>query len=419
MGNGYNSPSRKMLVFKPKVGRTAFCILLFFLFFALENTLAANNRSPGTEQLAAKIASVTGPGAVSIELENKSSLDNNQSDEIRRQLLSQLASHGLRFVNQDQAAATIRVTLSENLATYIWIAAIQVGNNPTAIEMVSMPRHDSASPTLQTGTITLHRTLLWTQAAPMLDIAVLDGNPPHMIVLEPDQVVLYRYQGSGWEQQDAMIITHVHPWPRDVRGRLVTRKDHLFDAYLPGVFCQSGNRTPVTLNCRESDDSWPLGNDLLNLNGFYASTRNFFTGVLVPGIGKQSTVPSFYSAAGLPRAGYILWLFAATDGKIHMLDGVSDQVTQAAGWGDELTSIRSSCGTGWQVLASTRSSNSDSIRAYEIADRAASPATLSVDFEGSVTSLWTATDGTTAFAVSRDGRTGGYEAFRLSVSCIQ
>lgn len=406
-----------MLLIKPTVRRAAFCILLFFM--APHHTFAATTWGAEIEQLAVKIASVTGPGAVSVDLENKSSLANNQRDEVRRQLLTQLASHGLRLVDQEQAAATIHITLSENLTSYLWIAAIHVGNNPAEIEMVALPRPDPTSPQRQTSTITLHKTLLWSQTTPMLDIAVLDGSPPHMIVLEPDRVALYRYQGSGWEQQDAMTISHAHPWPRDVRGRLVIRKDHLFDAYLPGVFCQSGNRTPVTLNCRESDDSWPLGNDLLNLNGFYASARNFFTGVLVPGIGKQSTVSSFYTAAGLPRANYILWLFAGTDSRVHMLDGITDQVMQAADWGDEVASIRTSCGSGWQVLASSRSSNSDSIRAYEFADRVASPITQPADFSGSVVSLWTAMDGVTAFAVSRDDRTEKYEAFRLSVSCIQ
>ena len=61
------------------------------------------------------------------------------------------------------------------------------------------------------------------------------------------------------------------------------------------------------------------------MGAFFAPTRNFFTGALTPGVGKFTTVSKFYSAALLPREKYLLWLFAATDGRVHMVDGISDQ----------------------------------------------------------------------------------------------
>ena len=48
-------------------------------------------------------------------------------------------------------------------------------------------------------------------------------------------------------------------------------------------------------------------------------------------------MPKFYSAAFVPREKYLLWLFAATDGHVHMVDGVSDQASRVA-WGSDLTS---------------------------------------------------------------------------------
>ncbi len=76
----------------------------------------------------------------------------------------------------------------------------------------------------------------------------------------------------------------------------------------------------------------------------------------------------FYSAAVIPREKYVLWLFAAADGQIHMIDGVSDQAARL-GWGSDLASVRTQCGAGWQVLATTSADNRDSIRAYEFPDR--------------------------------------------------
>ncbi len=173
-------------------------------------------------------------------------------------------------------------------------------------------------------------------------------------------------------QEQALDIVHARPWPRDLRGRLIPAKDHLLDAYLPGVICRSSGGTPLTLNCRETDDPWPLvppalsagtfcglsqrridcGDDSFRWEPSYAPTRNFFTGVLTPGIGKFTTVSKFYSAALLPREKYMLWLFATTDGHVHMVDGINDQVTKSD-WGSDLTSVKTACGAGWQVLATS------------------------------------------------------------------
>ena len=151
---------------------------------------------------------------------------------------------------------------------------------------------------------------------------------------------------------------------------------------------------------------------------FYAPTRNFFTGVLTPALGKLSTAPRFYSAALLPRDKYILWLFAAVDGQLHMIDGVSDQVAKL-GWGSDVASIKTACGAGWQVLASSAGQGEDSIRAYEFPDRDPVGVSAAVDFPGPDTALWTEARGDTAITVAKDRQTGIYEAFRLAVACSQ
>ena len=192
------------------------------------------------------------------------------------------------------------------------------------------------------------------------------------------------------------------PWPRDLRGRLIPAKDHLLDVYLPGVICRSGAAAPLTLNCRETDDPWPLVPAALSggtfsgfpgagstavaispLGAFYAPTRNFFTGALTSGIGKFTIVPKFYSAAFLPRDKYLLWLFAATDGHVHMIDGINDQAARFD-WGSDLTNVKTSCGASWQVLAtSPEEGTADSVRAYEFPDRDPVAVSTAIDFPGS------------------------------------
>ena len=154
------------------------------------------------------------------------------------------------------------------------------------------------------------------------------------------------------------------------------------------------------------------------MGAFYASTRNFFTGALTPGVGKFTTVPKFYSAALLPREKYTLWLFAATDGQVHMVDGVSDQAAKL-GWGSDLASVKTACGAGWQVLATSPGDQEDAVHAYEFPDRDPVAVSAALDLPGAITALWTEAKGDTAIAVAKNRETGSYEAFRLALACSQ
>jgi hypothetical protein len=134
-------------------------------------------------------------------------------------------------------------------------------------------------------------------------------------------------------------------------------------------------------------------------------------------------MPKFYSAAPLPRDKYVLWLFAGVDGQIHMIDGMSDQAAKIV-WGSDVTTLRTSCGAGWQVLASSAGNangdaNGDSIRAYEFPGRDPVPVTAALEFSGDITALWTEPKGDTAIAVVHNRESGSYEAFRLALACNQ
>jgi len=411
---GYNSRV-------PQMAKSSLrCIALLLAIFALSKFVLANNWSAPESQLAQKIAAVTGPGAVAVDFSNRSSLNKNDFDEIRRGLLTELAALGVRFVKPEQAAATVQISLSENLESYVWIAEIWQGAGESSAVMVSLPRPESASITREGTALTLRKTLLWSQRDRILDAALIEGSPSHLLVLDPNQAALYKLQDGRWQIEQFLAIAHARPWPRDMRGRLVLRKDHLFDTYLPGVFCQSSPTAPLGLHCRESDDPWPLGTDPLNLSAFFTPARNFFPGVLVPGVGKQTTAPAFYSAAPLPRDKYVLWLFAAVDGQLHLLDGIRDQVLAKSGWGSDVATIKTTCGSGWQVLATRAGdSSSDVVRAFEMADREPTPASQPVEFNGAITALWTDAGGSAAIAVSRNSETGAYEAYRLTIACGQ
>jgi len=415
--------------------------LSFVLLGLAAGWCAAVDWSGPEQQLARKIVATTGPGAVALTVENRSSLGKRDSEIVQNGLRSALEALGIRFVNAEQSAATVTISLSENLEFYVWVAEMRQGAGEAAVVMVSAPRPPGSTAARDSVPLSLRKIPLWAQDDPILDVAVLEEGaaPTHIAVLDPEQVSLYRLQGGKWQLEQALAIAHERPWPRDLRGRLVPAKDHLLDVYLPGVICASTATTPLTLNCRQSDDPWPLAGGTQNGNGlsvfpsaglangaaivvpqmkaFFAATRNFFTGALTPGVGKFTTVPKFYSAALLPRDRYTLWLLAATDGQVHMVDGVSDQAARL-GWGSDLASVRTACGAGWQILAtSSANEDQDSIRAYEFPDRDPVAVSAGVEFSGVITALWSEAKGDTAIAIVRGRETGSYEAFRMAMSC--
>jgi hypothetical protein len=373
------------------------------------------------QELARKIAAATGPGAVALDVANRSSLSKKDADEISRGLRVQLEGLGVRAVKPEQAAATVKISLSEDLQNYVWVAEIKQGAGEFSVALVSLPRPQASTFLPEPAPMTIRKVPLWSQEERILDVAVLEetaSGPSHIVVLDPEKVAIHKFIDNRWQQEQSFPVTHSGPWPRDMRGRLVLRQDHLFDIYLPGFFCQSSGVPTLALVCHGSDDPWPLSIQF-PLGGFFAATRNFFTGVLSPGIGKQTSSSKFYSAAPLPRPKYTLWIFAAVDGQVHLLDGLTDQAARL-NWGSEVASVKTSCGSGWQVLATQPGDNTnDSVRAYEFADRDPVAVSQAVTFGGGITALWTEGKGAMAIAIARNAERGNYEAFRLAIACGQ
>jgi hypothetical protein len=410
----YNPPKQVMRV---SVGvKRATCLLWLFLHAGV--AFAADWQVPAG-QLAQRIAGITGPGAVAVTVVNHSSLTTAEADDVRRKLLSELAAYGIQTSASEQAASSVQVSLSENLQGYLWVAEIHQGTSEPVVIMLSVPGAGEGASQKPSVPLSIRKSLIWSGDQRILDLAVINGNPSHLVVLEPERIALYRQQNGSWQLEQSLPLVHVRPWPRDLRGRIVLRKDHLFDAYLPGVYCRSSAGAPLTMGCDDSDDPWPLTGNPGDPRAFFSGTRNFFPGALSPGIQKQANAPAFYSAAALPRNQYTLWIFTGVDGRVHLLDGVSDQVLPQLAWGSDIASVRSGCGAGWQILATSRDDDAgDHVRAFEILDREPAAIGPAVEFQGYITALWSV-DETTVAAISRNSETGKYDAYTLSIDCHQ
>ena len=436
----YNQLIQKMLARMLRRWRLELPTFLRLLPFVLATSLLsslsfASTFTDAARQLADRIAAATGPGSIALEITNRSSLDEKSVREVRTALQGELRGQGVRIVNADQAVGTVTVVLSESLREFVWTAEIAMGTDQPRVAFASLSRAMAGSAFAAALPITLKKTLLFSQEERILDAALIDnvaaaGGAPsasaRLLVLDGTRVAAYRQQSGHWELDASLPIAVTRAFPRDLRGRLLLRRDHLFDAYLPGTLCRSNATMPLALACAGSDDPWPLTADENGAGGvraFYATTRNFFTGVLSPGIGKISNLPSFYSAAALARQGYTLWAVAAVDGTAHVIDGVTDQAIRGGRWGSDVAALRSGCGAGMQLLVSAEGDaresdhERDSLRAFEIPDREPVPVSAALEFEGTITTLWPDASGTSALVVFRREDTGWYEANRITISC--
>jgi hypothetical protein len=423
----YNQRIPHMRARESSVLRLGWLTSLLLATIFLPSSLLASGLGDTARQLAHKIVAAAGPGAFALEVTNRSSLDDKSVREVRSVLEAQLHVEGVSTAKAEQAMGTVDVVLSESLREYVWTAAIMIGSDEKKVALVSLPRSSmgTGTPFAAALPIVLKTTLVFAQEQPMLDVALVEmPGGARLLVLNDGTVAIYHQRGPNpagrWELETSLSIAHSRTFPRDLRGRLLLRRDHLFDIYLPGTFCRttSSAGVPLTLTCNDTDDPWPLMPDDGSVRAFFAASRNFFTGALSPGIGKVSNGPSFYSAALLPRSNYNLWALAAVDGSMHLVDGMTDQLIRGGKWGSDLAAVHSSCGTGTQLLVSeSEDAERDGLRAFELPDRDPVAASSAVELDGRIAALWPETSGNGAVAIVKRKDTGWYEAYRVSISC--
>jgi hypothetical protein len=376
--------------------------------------LAATRWDAPTAKLASQITALTGPGNVALAFRNLSSLSPSEVAAIRVPLETQLRAGGVQLRNASNSTAAIQVTLSENVRE--WLIVAEVGNGAeTKVVMVGVDK-DSAG--VRAGSaMVLRKSFLMSQGEPILDAAIIDSASAHSLLLLSRSVVgVYAWTTGRWNLQQSFPITHGMPFPADLRGRIVAAQSHLFDLYLPGVGCSSSATAPLTMSCRDTDDPWPLGGQ----KAFFNSARNYFTGILVPGVGAQ--LPPFFSAATLPRVNYTLWLLIGIDGQVRVYDSVELRtIPNTRDWGSDVVSLKSACGAGTQLLVSAAGDDTvaDSLHAYEMVDREPNEVAAQLAMDGPITALWPSADASSATAVVRNLQTGQYDAYNITIACNQ
>ena len=371
---------------------------------------AAGRWDAPAADLAQRILAAGGPGTATIQVRNVSALTPDQVSAVRRVIEQQLRAGGVRLSQTQNAAIVIRVTLSENPRGWLWIGEVQQGSE-TRVVMVEIPAERSLEQPKGAAAFTLRSSLLLHSPEPLLDV---EETPGGLVGLTPTAVLVRPQAGERPAQQ--LPLPETLTLPRDPRGRLAVDGDKL-EVFLPGMVCSTPLGMP-SLDCRASDDPWPLGGH----SAFYDAARNYFTGVLVPGF--RESVPPFFNAASLTRGNYTYWFFTGIEGQVFVSDGRNMRRLggEARGWGSEIAAVHSGCGAGTQLLVGISSNENgngdanDALQAYELGEHEPVAVSGPLALTGTLTALWPAQNSASATAIVRTAQ-GGYDAYSITLAC--
>jgi hypothetical protein len=390
--------------------------LCAFLFFCVAGALAIAQDTPSFPPAATEFVQLIqsragSPSAVAVTFQNLSSLSPERLEALQNAIFNSFRNANVRVVKPEQAVAEVNITFSEDWQGYLLIANIQQGSSSQTV-IKKLPRQQQTQAAHATA-LTIRKISVWQQDTPILDFYQDSQN---LLVLEPNQVALYSMDSGQWRPRQTLGIPHQNPWPRDLRGKLEVRGGEI-NIFLPGARC-SGKMSPSSLECRASDDPWPIGEGLV---AFFNPRRNFFNGLLA-GSGAGASVAAFFSGATWQSNDQHVWLFTGTDGHTRLFQNdLGTPVATFNGWGSTLAPVHSVCGSGWQVLTSSPADTTrpDSVQAVEISGREALPVSAPVDLSGTVEALWTAGNYGQLVNGVLHSQAGKYEAFTLTVICNQ
>src|SRR5262249_28724254 len=162
---------------------------LVFAIAIIQSIAAASPLADAARQLAHKVAAATGPGAIALEISNRSSLDEKSVREIRSALEAELRIAGVRLAKPEESVGAVTVTLSESVREYVWSAEITVGSDERKVALISLPRPQTGTTPGTTMAIALRKTFLFTQAQPILDAALVEiPGGSRLLVLDDEKV---------------------------------------------------------------------------------------------------------------------------------------------------------------------------------------------------------------------------------------
>lgn len=425
---GYDCIAVKRGIFNLKQARkqriALACLLFLFAILPVAPCHADDAAAMAARQLVQKIESQLDHNQkIGIEVADLTNEMHAADLEATRQMMeSDLRAHGFHVVTDSSFDVKIRFTLSRDSSERLWVADFMRDGRQSAV----MVPFELIAPDLSPWVTGIHldRELVFSQNSPMLDFACdnsMDAKDcGKILILTADKVV---YMAPELNFPSAKI-SEERKWSRDLRGRLV-RNGPSFEVSVGDAACQGDVNHMDALKCRlAAAQQWIFsGPQSEQTSALLANDQDFFDWMGAAGPSTpQPKRAAFYSVAGLQVSSQPAWIATGLDGKARVFtEKGGDPLGSISGWGSEIATVKSTCGTGWQILATAARdySESDAITIYEWIGNEFRADSGPMEMNGPIVAMWSASDGGSARAVVRNLKTGNYEAYLLKVGCSQ
>ena len=407
--------------------RTPHIALASFLIFSISILMAGRcwadeASTKAARELAQKIAAqIDHKEKVFVEVVDlKGEMRASDLDDAKREIESELRTRGLRTVADTSFDVKLRITLSMDNAERLWIADFDNdGAHVALMEPFERSNFDAKPWASRTH---VDRELVFSGNSQILDFACT--NPPvvkecrKVLVLYTDGVVLM----DSEQNFPRAAISHENAWPRDVRGRIeISGTD--FDARVEGIECSGSVAHVAAAKCAPVNGSWTFSGSGQMTFAFLAPSGNWFqwAAAVTSDAAKVNREP-FFSIAALEPAGEPAWISTGIKGETRLVSGKNgNTLATTSAWGSELATVRTVCGTGWQILSTSKRDRTelDTIAIYEWAGNEFRSLSDPLELDGTIVAMWSDENGEPARVVVHNLKTGNYEAYLLKVGCSQ
>ncbi len=402
--------------------RTLATLLIFIFGITALPSRADSLATTAARELARKIASQLDPKQ-SARVEFRDLTNGMGAAEIsdaQHAFENELTSRGFHFAAAASAQITVKVTLSADSDSRLWIAEYTQDAH-TSVAIVSFAPQPS-NPAATQGAILIQRQLALTQSEPILDFAFAgqssDTNTP-LLVLTPASISVMRFRDKSWELHSMDYLQLSAAISRDLQGKIAI-SGLTFEARLANILCSGTISDVGTTRCASSSGSpWDFpGASGKSQSAIAAAGRNWFD--WSEASSANSPRPSFFGIAGFAAVDQSSWATTNTDGEIRVYgESSAEPIATASSFGSQIASVQTGCGTGWQILTTSAAdySKPDSIQAQEWTGREFRAVSAAMEFDGPVLALRRGTEMNSVRAIVHNLKTGMYEAYSLNVFC--
>ncbi len=208
-------------------------------------------------KLGDEVAAAMSPAAVTLSVNNISSLDASYAGAVEAAVREQLQRHSFSFAPENtlaaQSAIRLQLSLSESAAEYVWV--MQVLNNSSdgasapAI-IVAVPKTDSAHVEADEQSLSLEKRFVWKQPERFLDFTLLEdpsSGESTLLVLETKRVAVYKSSGGGWQLSRSAVIPQVSTPSRNPEGTIDLKAGIIS---LKGLKCAGDPDFAGSLQCK-------------------------------------------------------------------------------------------------------------------------------------------------------------------------